>query len=103
MVKPSKRTRRRMQQGGFGGGVRVVRRVPVQFQRHLPQAPTLSAEAHYRLRCLEHAARTSVAEASRVFVVPVSTIYRWRRRFRPDDLTTLEPRSRRPHRTRRAT
>jgi transposase InsO family protein len=103
MAKHRKRNRRRMRQSGLGGGCQVVRRVPARLQRHLPHAPALSAEAHYRLRCLEHAARTSVAEASRVFAVPVSTIYRWRNRFRPDDLTTLEPRPRRPHRTRRAT
>ena len=103
MAKPSKRTRRRMRQAGMGGGFTVVRPVPRRLQRALPQAPALSAAAHCRLRCLEHADRASVAEASRVFAVPVSTIYRWRNRFRPDDLTTLEPRSRRPHRTRRAT
>jgi transposase InsO family protein len=103
MAKHSKRIGRRMRQAGMGGGCQVVRRVPVRLQRHLPTAPILSAEAHYRLRCLEHAARTGVREAARTFAVPVSTIYRWRRRFRPDDLATLEPRSRRPHRTRRAT
>ncbi len=103
MAKHSKRNRRRMHQAGMGGGFRMVRQVPVRFQRRLPQAAPLSPEAQYRLRCLEHADRTSVREASRAFQVPVSTIYRWRRRFRPDDLTTLEPRSRRPHRTRRAT
>ena len=103
MAKHSKRNRRRLRQAGMGGGFTVVRQVPARLQRHLPQAPTLSAEAHYRLRCLEHANRTSVREAARTFAVPVSTVYRWRRRFRPDDLTTLEPRSRRPHRTRRAT
>ena len=103
MAKHSKRNRRRMGQAGMGGGFRVVRQVPVRLRRHLPQAPSLSAEAHYRLRCLEHAARTSVREASQAFAVPVSAVYRWRRRFRPDDLTTLEPRSRRPHRTRRST
>lgn len=103
MAKHSKRGRRRMHHGGFGGGFTVVRRVPPRLQRHLPTAPTLSAEAHYRLRCLEHADRTSVREASLAFRVPASTIYRWRRRFRPDDLTSLEPRSRRPKRTRRAT
>src|SRR5215211_1551263 len=103
MAKPSKRTRRRMRQAGMGGGFTVVRPVPRRLQRALPQAPALSAAAHCRLRCLEHADRASVAEASRGFAVPVSTIYRWRNRFRPDDLTTLEPRSRRPHRTRRAT
>lgn len=103
MAKHSKRNRRRMQQAGMGGDVTVVRRVPIRVQRHLPHAPTLSAEAHYRLRCLEHAARTSVREAAQAFAVPVSTLYRWRKRYRPDDLTSLELHSRRPRRTRKAT
>ncbi len=103
MAKQSKRNRRRMHQAGMGGGFTVVRRVPIHVQRGLPNAPTLSSEAHYRLRCLEHAARTSVREASVAFGVPVSTIYRWRTRYRPDELTSLEPHSRRPKRTRRTT
>ena len=103
MTKHSKRNRRRMQQSGMGGGFTVVRRVPLRVQRGLPNAPTLSAEAHYRLKCLEHAARSSVREASLVFAVPVSTLYRWRNRYRPDDLTCLESRSRRPKQVRRAT
>ncbi len=103
MTKHSKRNRRRMHQGGMGGGFTVVRRVPVRVQRGLPQAPTLSAEAHYRLRYLEHAARASVREASLVFGVPVATIYRWRTRYNPKDLTSLECRSRRPKRTCQAT
>ncbi len=100
MAKHSKRNRRRLHQGGFGGGLTVVRRVPLRIQRGLPQASTLSAEAHYRLKCLEHAARTSVREASLVFGVPSPTIYRWRQRYNPHDLTSLEPRSRRPKTTR---
>ncbi|MGH2600933.1 MAG: integrase core domain-containing protein [Dehalococcoidia bacterium] len=101
MAKHSKRNRHRMQQGGFGGGFTVSRRVPIAVQRGLPQASTLSAEAHYRLRYLDYAARTSVREASVAFAVPVSTIYRWRARYRPEDLASLEPRSRRPHTTRK--
>ncbi len=103
MAKHSKRNRRRMHQTGMGGGFTVVRRVPIRVQRNLPHAPTLSADAYERLRLLEYAARTSVAEASIAFRVPVPTIYRWRTRYRPDDLTSLECRSRRPKRTRRAT
>lgn len=101
MAKHSKRSRRRMHQSGLGGGLSVVRRVPLQVQRHLPDPPTLSDEAHYRLRYLEYAARTSVKEASLAFAVPVSTIYRWRTRYRPDDLTSLEAKSRRPRTTRK--
>jgi len=100
VAKQSKRDRRRMRQTGMSGGGRVVRRVPARFPRRLPHAPLLSAKAHYRLRCREHAARAGVRAAARVVAVPVSTISRWRRRVRPDDLTSLAPRSRRPHRTR---
>jgi len=92
-----------MHQAGLGGGFSVVRRVPVRLQRDLPQAPTLSPEARFRLLCVQHAARRGVGEASRTFAVPPSTIYRWRKRYRPEDLTTLESRSRRPRRTRKAT
>ncbi len=103
MAKQSKRNRRRMHQVGMGSGFTVIRRVPIRVQRNLPNAPTLSQEAYERLRFLEYARRTSVAEASLAFRVPVSTIYRWRKRYRPDDLTSLECHSRRPKRTRRTT
>ena len=103
MTKHSKRNRRRMHQGGMGGGFRVVRRVPHRVQRGLPQAPSLSPEAQFRLLCVEHAARSGVGDASLAFAGPVSTIYRWLKRYRRDDLTRLEPRSRRPTRVRRAT
>jgi transposase InsO family protein len=101
MAKHSKRNRRRMHQSGLGGGLTVVRRVPIQIQRGLPDPPTLSDEAHYRLRYLEYASRTSVREAAVAFGVPIATIYRWRQRYRPDDLTSLECRSRRPRTTRK--
>ena len=101
MAKHSKRNRRRMHQGGMGGGFTVIPHVPIAVQRNLPAAPTLSAAAYERLRYLEYAQRTSVKEASVAFQVPAQTIYRWRARYRPDDLTTLEPRSRRPTRTRK--
>jgi transposase InsO family protein len=35
------------------------------------------------------------------FQIPVSTVYRWRQRYRPADPTSLEPRSRRPKTTRK--
>jgi len=103
MAKHSKRNRRRMQQSGMGGGFTVVRRVPVRVEQRLPQAPSLSPEARFRLLCVEHARRRGVADAVIAFQTPASTIYRWRARYRPDDLTSLEPRSRRPKRVRRAT
>ncbi len=104
MAKHSKRNRRRMHQAGMGGGFRMVRQVPVRFQRRLPQAAPLSPRgpvpaAGPGARGPDQRPRGRAG----LCLVPVSTIYRWRKRFRPDDLTTLEPRSRRPHRTRRAT
>lgn len=101
MAKHSKRNRRRLQQSGLGGGFSVVPHVPVRLQQRLPDPPVLSEQARLRLLCLEHAARASVKEAALVFQVPQSTVYRWRARYRPDDLTTLEPRSRRPKTTRK--
>lgn len=97
----SQRNGRRLQQSGMGGGQSVVRIVPRHLQRKLPNLPTLSDVARFRLLCLEQAARSSVAEAAVAFQVPVSTIYRWRKIYRPDDLTSLEPRSRRPQATRK--
>jgi transposase InsO family protein len=60
----------------------------------------LSDRAKLRLLCVEHARRASVKEAARVFQVPRSTVYRWCARYRSDDLTSLEPKSRRPKTTR---
>lgn len=101
MAKHSKRNRRRMHQAGLGGGQSVVRIVPRHLLRKLPSLSTLSPEAAFRLRCVEYANRTSVTEAASAFQVPVSTIYRWRTRYRPDDPASLEPRSRRPRTTRK--
>jgi putative transposase len=103
MVKHSKRNRWRMQQTGLGGGFTVVRSVPCRVQRDLPQAPTLSPEARFRLLCVEHARRRGVADAALAFGVSAATVYRWRNCYRPADLTALEPRSRRPKRVRQAT
>jgi hypothetical protein len=96
----SKHSRRRMQQSGLGGRLRVVHRMP-RLARRLPGRPELDAEMEYRLRCLEHAHRTSVADAARVVGRSRATVYRWRTRYDPTDLRSRRPRSRRPHRTRR--
>lgn len=101
MSKQSKRNRRRLHQSGLGSGVRVVRVVPPTLQRQVPDAPSLSDEARFRLLCVEHAQRTTVAEAARTFHVPPSTLYRWRQRYDPDHVDRLESRSRRPKRTRK--
>src|SRR5690348_8712873 len=101
MAKHSKRDRRRLRQSGLGGGLRGVRALPISARRRLADAPALSEEAQFRRLCVEHARRTTVAAASAAFHVPASTIYRWLQRYDPADPTTLEPRSRRPKRTRR--
>lgn len=100
MTKHSKRNRRRLHQTGLGRSQSVVRIVPRSVQRGLPSPVDLSAAARFRLLCVEHAARTSVKEAARVFQVSLATVYRWRKQHHPDDLGRLEPRSRRPRTTR---
>lgn len=96
MAKHSQRNGRRLHQSGLGGGQSVVRIVPHSLVRKLPRLAAVSSEADFRRRCVQHANRTSVQAAASAFQVPVSTIYRWRTRYRPDDPTSLEPRSRRP-------
>src|SRR5207247_912922 len=49
----------------------------------------------YRLRVLEHAGRTSVSEACRVFGIHRSTFYVWKRRVERHGLEVLRPRERR--------
>ena len=52
----------------------------------------------YRLRVLDHAARTSVSEACRLFGIHRSTFYVWKRRVERHGLEILRPRERRPPR-----
>ena len=49
----------------------------------------------YRLRVLDHAGRTSVSEACRVFGIHRSTYYVWKRRVERHGLEILRPRERR--------
>lgn len=99
MSKHSKRNRRR-RQAGMGGGFAVVHRLPKRA-RTLPDAPSLTPVDEFRLRWIEHAQRTSVADAVRVFRRSRATVYRWLKRYLPGDLRSLRPRSCRPKRTRR--
>lgn len=94
------RSRRRIHQSGLGGGFAVVHRLPKTVRR-LPDAPCLGVADEFRLRCVEHARRAGVADAVTVFGRSRATIYRWLRRYDPDDLRSLRPHSRRPNRTRR--
>ena len=51
---------------------------------------------HRRVRVMEHARRTSVAEACRTFGVSRTTFYRWQRRVEIGGLDALMPKGRRP-------
>ena len=83
----------------MGNSFRIVHRMP-RSARSLPAAPVLTPEMEFRLRCIEHANRTSVADAVVVFGRSRATIYRWRRQYDTSDLRSLRPRSRRPTHTR---
>ncbi|MFQ5911690.1 MAG: helix-turn-helix domain-containing protein [Nitrospinota bacterium] len=64
----------------------------------------LSGEARDRLRALSLWRESEdVKLVCRTFQVSRATLYRWRARFDPKDLTTLQTRSRRPRRVRRPT
>jgi len=64
----------------------------------------LSAQARARLQALEVWRRTGQRTiASEVFGLSPATLYRWRNRLDPTDLTSLEARSRRPRRVRQPT
>lgn len=61
----------------------------------------LSEPAKHRLQALEVWRRTGQrALAIEVFGISQATLYRWRRRLDPQDRTSLEARSRRPHHVR---
>ena len=102
MVKHSKRSRRRLHQSGLGRALRVVSAQP-RRRRQLPRAPRLTPELEFRLRCVECSYRDGVAVAAARFGRSRATVYRWRKQYRPEDLRSLTPRSRRPRRVRRAT
>src|SRR3970282_1623346 len=65
----------------------------------------LSREARRRLKWMDYYegnGRTARLPCGHFDISP-QAFYRWRRRYKPHDLATLEERSRRPHRTRRPT
>lgn len=65
----------------------------------------LSRDAKKRLAWMDHYAThgQNASLTCRYFGISRQTFYRWRRRYDPYDLTTLEDRSRRPRRVRRPT
>lgn len=80
------------------GTVRLNRQV-----RHLAVAQ-LSREAKTRLKWMEHHRRQGNASlTARRFGISRQTFYTWKRRYNPDDLSSLESRSSRPHQVRSRT
>jgi len=67
--------------------------------------PPLSREARQRLKWMDHyrAQGETAARTCRYFGISRQTFYRWKRRYHPTDLTSLEGRSHRPRRRRQPT
>jgi putative transposase len=68
-----------------------------EYIRSLVRQGTISPGAAKRLRWFDHYSRFKNARLTcRYFGISPQTFYRWKRRFDPYDLTTLEEESRRP-------
>ncbi len=73
-----------------------------EYIRSLVRQGKISTKAALKLRWMDHYARNGNARLTcRYFGISTRTFYRWKNRFDPYDLTTLEEESRRPQRTRR--
>lgn len=72
-----------------------------EYIRDLVRRGTISPEAARRLRWMDHYAKNRNARLTcRYFGICPKTFYRWKNRFDPYDLTTLEEESRRPQHVR---
>jgi len=72
-----------------------------EFIRELVRRGTISKDAARRLQWFDHYGRHRNARRTcRYFGISAQTFYRWKARFDPSDLTTLEEESRRPRRVR---
>ncbi len=73
-----------------------------EYIRSLVRQGKISAGAAKRLRWMDYYRRCENARLTcRYFGISAQTFYRWKRRYDPYDLTTLEEESRRPQRVRR--
>ena len=82
-----------------------IRSLVVHGASRLRRIPELSREANARL-CWFDFYQTHGGDASltcRRFGISRQTFYRWKRRYEPHDLSTLEARSHRPRRVRQST
>mgnify|MGYP001577407376 FL=1 len=70
--------------------------IPRSLQQHSP--PTLSRETKQRLRVLDwyRSHKENARWTCRHFGISPDTFYRWKRRYNPKALTTLESRPHRP-------
>lgn len=72
-----------------------------EYIRSLVRQGAISQGAAKRLKWMDHYARLGNARLTcRYFGISAQTFYRWKNRYDPYDLTTLEEASRRPHRVR---
>jgi transposase InsO family protein len=76
---------------GHGHAMQLARRMP-----WVPSVPTLSPSAKQRLQAVEFSFKQGVPLACAAFQVSPATLYRWRQRYEPYRLESLEPRSRAP-------
>ena len=73
-----------------------------EFINSLVRQGTISKEAKKRLKWFDHYKKHGNARLTcRYFGISPQTFYRWKSRFDPYDLTTLEELSRRPHQVRK--
>jgi len=85
-----------------GTGVSMSVRNTVLFPvRRLSRIKEISREARVRLSFLEFAQNHPVAVTCRRFGISRSTYYRWKKRFNPNNLRSLEDKSKRPKNVRK--
>jgi len=85
--------------------MRIIRGTAPGALRLAGRGQELSGEARRRLKWMDYYEnhRHNARLTCRHFDISPQTFYRWRRRYSPRQLGTLEDRSRRPHRVRQPT
>src|SRR3989344_3653812 len=77
-------------------GMNIIHVLP-----EVTQLPELSKQAKQRLKWMDyHYQGHTVAQTCRYFGIVPKTFHKWRKLYDPNNLTTLEDRSRRPKNTR---
>jgi transposase InsO family protein len=95
-------TRRSFATTSIGVPTHLRHRLPAAHPRP-PSSPPRSRQAKLRLQILTYAETHSVAATCRHFGIARSTYYRWKERYVPARVGSLENRSSRPQQTRRPT